>query len=124
MHKRPALLTEARALYQQANSGGHIEWYKPTNPLRGPTPIRFSGRKTVAVPYKSSVLVLGSSVFGTTEFMGLDLKHQICSPSEHVKENMRFYEINLRVALEMRNGHEIWRVYFVQTRKGNEEIMR
>jgi len=125
MNKRPALLAEACKIVQDAKQNGWHKWM-----ARGASVWLSSDYQAAAIPqghHVNRMLIIGTTEFDTTEFVGRELfdiiSHRRAMPEEEQRLALLCFTPQLRILRHERNGHQIWRVVLVESRKGKEEIM-
>ncbi len=124
MYKRPALLIEACNRVWDAKANGWHAWVGDASVWLS------SDNRPVAIPQghlRNRMLIVGTTEFDTTEFVGRELFNTISRgqtmPKEEQESILLYLAPRLRILREKRNGHEIWQVVLVQSRKGKEIIM-
>jgi len=132
MNKRPALISEARAIVQEARRTGSHKWFREAYSRIGSgfwynrnSSIYYCDGKVVAVATGRSFLIVGSVHFHSTEFVGKENRRLIWDEAQYITDDFPpLWEMRLRVSMIKRNGHDVWRVCAVRRRNGKEEIMK
>jgi hypothetical protein len=144
MKKRPALLSEARAIVQAAKAAFERQ---AANPSMDPKvhawkiqtrtgkvhSLWMCNGRSIAVPngfidnfgrqrhtHRRVMTIIGTDQFDTTQFVGNELFQYITRRSEDIDLALAYHMTCCRVSLIEKNGHPTWRVVLVEQGKGKD----